>query len=169
MLATAARRLAAMHRARCWALLFLSAAAVGCGGSRNTFAIDNVSTAPSSRVPQASPTAPAGVTAVPSADDRKAILTTVLSGLTPPASRAPAAGRQVDGLAAVAGWAVASWTEGEMGGQTLLRRDDIGTWVKVTEGGGWLGRRGLTAQGVPDPVAVSLLDTLDPNWRRLEP
>lgn len=158
-----------MHRARCWALLLLSAAAAGCGGSRNTFAIDNVSTAPTTRAPQASATAPAGVTAVPSADDRKAILTAVLSGLATPASPAPAAGRQVYGLAAVAGWAVASWTEGEMGGQTLLRRDDAAAWVKVSEGGGWLGRRGLIAHGVPDPVAVSLLDTLDPNWRRLEP
>jgi hypothetical protein len=121
---------------------------------QSTFALDNVSAG-------AQPAAGSAV------DEREAARQAVMAGLIAPESVDPAAGRQVLGLAVEDGWGLATWTEGEMGGQTLVRRG-AGGWVRVVDGGGWLGLAGLREQGVPETTAVRLLDALDPAWRGYE-
>lgn len=132
------------------------AAAGSRAGVQSTFAIDNVSAGQ----------APAAATSP--ATEREAAKAAVLAGLVPPDGPHPAAGRQVLALAVVEDWGLATWTEGEVGGQTLVRRGPAG-WQKVTEGGGWLGLVGLREAGVPEALGVRLLDTLDPVWRTYEP
>jgi len=64
-------------------------------------------------------------------------------------------------------YALVSWNEGEAGGQALLKKQSH-RWALLTHGGGWLGLRGLTSNGVPRSTAEQLLNQLDPNWRKYE-
>lgn len=64
-------------------------------------------------------------------------------------------------------YALVSWNEGEAGGQAVLKKQS-NRWTLLTHGGGWLGLRGLTSNGVPRSLAEQLLNQLDPNWRKYE-
>ncbi|MBW4475022.1 MAG: hypothetical protein KME45_32275 [Stenomitos rutilans HA7619-LM2] len=64
-------------------------------------------------------------------------------------------------------YALVSWNEGEAGGQALLKKQSH-RWTLLTHGGGWLGLRGLTSNGVPRSSAEQLLNQLDPNWHKYE-
>ncbi len=64
-------------------------------------------------------------------------------------------------------YALVSWNEGEAGGQALLKKQSR-RWTLLTHGGGWLGLKGLTSNGVPRSTAEQLLHQLDPNWRKYE-
>lgn len=64
-------------------------------------------------------------------------------------------------------YALATWTRGDAGGQALLRWED-GSWKVLVQEAGWLGLRRLIQLGVPDRIAKSLLDQIDPNWPSYE-
>lgn len=74
---------------------------------------------------------------------------------------------ELEQLALEANYALTTWTSGEMGGQALLEWDS-GSWHVLTQESGWLGVRALGREGVPDVIAKSLLDQLDPNWPSYE-
>jgi hypothetical protein len=60
------------------------------------------------------------------------------------------------------------WNRGEMGGTILLEKKEK-TWKVLSAGGGWIGLRGITAQGVSRRTAEQLLTQYDSNWRSYEP
>lgn len=64
-------------------------------------------------------------------------------------------------------YALVTWTRGETGGQALLRWEE-GSWKVLVNEAGWLGLRRLSRAGVPDLVARSLLEQIDPNWPSYE-
>lgn len=64
-------------------------------------------------------------------------------------------------------YALATWTQGEGGGQALLRWEE-GSWKVLINEPGWLGLRRLGQEGVPGIVCKSLLDQIDPNWPSYE-
>ncbi len=65
------------------------------------------------------------------------------------------------------GFALVGWTRGEMGGNTLLKRNGK-SWEVITSGGGYLGLQGLKQSGVPQKTAEKLLNQYDPNWRKYQ-
>jgi hypothetical protein len=65
------------------------------------------------------------------------------------------------------GFALVGWTRGEMGGNTLLKRNGNG-WEVLTSGGGYLGLQGLKQSGVPQKTAEKLLNQYDPDWRKYQ-
>ena len=65
------------------------------------------------------------------------------------------------------GFALVGWTRGEMGGNTLLKRNGR-SWEVITSGGGYLGLKGLQQFGVPQKTAEKLLNQYDPNWRKYQ-
>src|SRR5688572_19660537 len=78
-----------------------------------------------------------------------------------------AAQLRLEQLALDSGYALTTWTRGEMGGQALLQWES-GSWHVLAQESGWLGVRALGREGVPDVIAKSLLDQLDPNWPSYE-
>jgi len=74
---------------------------------------------------------------------------------------------KLEQIALDADYALVTWTRGEMGGQALLRWEE-GSWNVLLSEPGWLGLRGLVRQGVPEVVARSLLEQIDPNWPSYE-
>ena len=65
------------------------------------------------------------------------------------------------------GFAIVGWTRGEMGGNTLLKRNGR-SWEVITSGGGYLGLKGLQQFGVPQKTAEKLLNQYDPDWRKYQ-
>lgn len=130
---------------------------------QQTFAVDNVSVGvPADQV--AVVPVPARSAAQLSDDERQALIAAVNAGVKPSGEVAVRSVRQ---LAASDKWALASWTQGEGAGQTLLRRSGS-TWRATFEQPGWMGLAGLRQRGVEVAVAVGLLESLDPSWRNLE-
>lgn len=75
---------------------------------------------------------------------------------------------ELEQLALESGYALTTWTSGEeKGGQALLQWDS-GSWHVLAQESGWMGARALGREGVPVPIAKSLLDQLDPNWASYE-
>jgi hypothetical protein len=60
-------------------------------------------------------------------------------------------------------YALATWLRGDNGGQAVLQKEG-GTWKVLSRDRGWYGIRGLREVDVPEQVAKSLLDQVDPNW-----
>jgi|GEM_PF-5117383 len=64
-------------------------------------------------------------------------------------------------------FALVGWTRGEMGGNTLLKRNGR-LWEVITSGGGYLGLQGLKQSDVPQKTAEKLLNQYDPNWHKYQ-
>ena len=74
---------------------------------------------------------------------------------------------KLEQVALDSGYALATWTRGDAAGQALLRKDGQ-AWTVLAHDQGWMGIRGLSREGVPDPVARRLMDQIDPNWASYE-
>lgn len=63
----------------------------------------------------------------------------------------------------VQNYALLSWQCGEGGGELLLHRQD-NAWQSVASDGGAYGSRSLLALGVPENIAVQLIQQLQAQW-----
>ncbi|MEL6780647.1 MAG: hypothetical protein AAFO06_25775 [Cyanobacteria bacterium J06597_16] len=62
-------------------------------------------------------------------------------------------------------YALATWSWGEAGGQTVLSRTDE-TWTVLTGGGGAIDVAGLEAAGVPTAIAEELIERDRTAWEQ---
>jgi hypothetical protein len=107
-------------------------------------------------------TRPQTAASAPAPADRAAIEQSLLR-VTDGELAGQAAKLSLEQIAVDTGWALATWSRGDAAGQALLRREG-GAWTVLAHERGWMGVRGLSREGVPDPVARRLLDQIDPNW-----
>lgn len=67
---------------------------------------------------------------------------------------------------AIAGdYALVDWRLGEGGGEMLLMRRQ-GNWQKIAQTGGVMGSSELIEQGVPESIAIQLVQQIQAQWAR---
>lgn len=98
---------------------------------------------------------------------QKAAIQQALVHSTAEEARDTAAPVKLEQVALASDYALTTWSRGDMGGQALLQWES-GSWHVLARESGWLGARALGREGVPDQIAKSLLDQLDPNWASYE-
>ena len=67
-------------------------------------------------------------------------------------------------MAIVGDYALADWLLAEAGGEMLLMRQQ-GKWQKFAQTGGVMNSTWLMEQGVPEAIAVQLVQTLQAQWK----
>ena len=95
--------------------------------------------------------------------DEQQIRQTVVAALTHPGQPADANPRATH-VAIVGEYALADWLLAEAGGEMLLMRQQ-GKWQKVAQTGGVMNSTWLIEQGVPEAIAVQLVQTLQAQWK----
>ncbi|BAY59854.1 hypothetical protein NIES2135_67310 (plasmid) [Leptolyngbya boryana NIES-2135] len=73
---------------------------------------------------------------------------------------------QVTKVAVLPPYAMATWTWGPTGGWAILIERNR-KWQVVTRRDDWIGLRGVIKFGVPESVAIQLLDQIIPDWKTL--
>lgn len=109
--------------------------------------------------------APSPPTPVEKAAIQQALLHATAEGAEE--AKGSAAQVKLEQLALDSGYALTTWTRGEQGGQAVLQWES-GSWHVLAHESGWMGVHGLVDEGVPDQIARSLLDQIDPNWPSYE-
>ena len=95
--------------------------------------------------------------------DEQQIRQAVVTALTHPGQPADANPRATH-VAIVGEYALADWLLAEAGGEMLLMRQQ-GKWQKVAQTGGVMNSTWLMEQGVPEAIAVQLVQTLQAQWK----
>ncbi len=96
--------------------------------------------------------------------DSQQIHTLVVKQLTTPGLPADANPR-VTHLAIVQNYAIAGWLLGQGGGEMLLTKRE-GKWQVLTGGGGAMNTSTLVEQGVPESIAIQLLQQYQKQWKQ---
>jgi hypothetical protein len=96
--------------------------------------------------------------------DTQQIQTVVVRQLTTPGLPADDNPR-VTHLAIVQHYAIAGWLLGEGGGEMLLINRE-GKWQVLTGGGGAMNTSTLVEQGVPEPIAIQLVQQYQKQWNQ---
>lgn len=73
---------------------------------------------------------------------------------------------QVTKVAVIPPHAMATWTWGPTGGWAILIQRN-NKWQVITRRDDWIGLRAVVKLGIPQPVAIQLLDQIIPDWRSL--
>ncbi|GAP99621.1 hypothetical protein NIES2104_61870 [Leptolyngbya sp. NIES-2104] len=73
---------------------------------------------------------------------------------------------QVTKVAVLPPHAMATWTWGPTGGWAILIQRN-NKWQVITRRDDWIGLRSVVKLGIPQPVAIQLLDQIIPDWRSL--
>ena len=94
--------------------------------------------------------------------DEQQIRQAVVAALTHPGQPADANPRATH-VAIVGEYALADWLLAEAGGEMLLMRQQ-GRWQKIAQTGGVMNSTWLIEQGVPEAIAVQLVQTLQAQW-----
>ena len=95
--------------------------------------------------------------------DEQQIRQAIVAALTHPGQPADANPRATH-VAIVGDYALADWLLAEAGGEMLLMRQQ-GKWQKVAQTGGVMNSTWLIEQGVPEAIAVQLVQTLQAQWK----
>lgn len=96
--------------------------------------------------------------------DSQQIQTLVVQQLTTPGLLADAHPR-VTRIAIVENYAIAGWLLGQGGGEMLLIKRE-GKWQVLTGGGGTMNTNTLVEQGVPESIAIRLLQQYQKQWNQ---
>jgi hypothetical protein len=96
--------------------------------------------------------------------DQQQIQTVVVQQLTTPGLPADANPRTTH-VAIVENYAIAGWLLGEGGGEMLLIKK-AGKWQVMTGGGGAMNTSTLVEKGVPENIAIQLVQQYQKQWQK---
>ena len=109
-------------------------------------------------------TAQAGIASAEDTPDQTAIQT-VMHGMFDK----PAAELVIAPVVVESGFAVAGWTQGDMGGRAFLKKDGAKWTLILCTGDGIRSVEGLTASGVPSDTAKALATAIAEQEKSVEP